>query len=251
MRRMVAGLVAVLLLCICTACGSQPAQGKNSTAVSAQNDNRTNADTEESETMKSEDIESMEENTSNILVAYFSRTGNTEVLAEMIEEQTGGNLFEITPAEPYLEDYDETVERFRRERDENARPEISNSVEDIAQYDVVFVGFPNWGDDMPHIVYTFLEQYDFSGKTLIPFCTNGGGGFGNSIAGLESTCPNSMIAEGFECSGSNVENETNEVVDWIGRLRRQSAGYRHIIAGSLYGIRGVWCIPSGGDTVKG
>lgn len=201
--------------------------------------------------MESEDIESMEENTSNILVAYFSRTGNTEVLAEMIEEQTGGNLFEITPAEPYPEDYDETVERFRRERDENARPEISNSVEDIAQYDVVFVGFPNWGDDMPHIVYTFLEQYDFSGKTLIPFCTNGGGGFGNSIAGLESTCPNSMIAEGFECSGSNVENETNEVVDWIGRLRRQSAGYRHIIAGRLYGIRGVWCIPSGGDTVKG
>lgn len=218
MRRMVAGLMAVLLLCICTACGSQPAQGENSTAVSAQNDNGTNAGTEESETEESEVIESMEENISNILVAYFSRTGNTEVLAEMIEEQTGGNLFEITPAEPYPEDYDETVERFRRERDENARPEISSSVEDITQYDVVFVGFPNWGDDMPHIVYTFLEQYDFSGKTLIPFCTNGGGGFGNSIAGLESTCPDSMIAEGFECSGSNVENETDEVVDWIASL---------------------------------
>lgn len=193
MRRMVAGLMAVLFLCICTACVSQPARGENSTAVSAQNDNGTNAGTEESETEESEVLESMEENISNILVSYFSRTGNTEMLAEMIEEQTGSNLFEITPAEPYPEDYDETVERFRRERDENARPEISSSVEDIT-------------------------QYDFSRKTLIPFCTNGGGGFGNSIAGIESTCPDSMIAEGFECSGSNVENETDEVVDWIASL---------------------------------
>lgn len=217
MKRVLVGLMTLLLLCVFTACGNQPSQ-ENSLPAPAQSESSTDESVENPEIAESEDTEPMEENTSNILVAYFSRTGNTEALAERISEQTGGELFEIEAAEPYPADYDETVERFRRERDENARPEISGSVEDMAQYEIVFVGFPNWGDDMPHIVYTFLEQYDFSGKTLIPFCTNGGGGFGNSIAGVEDTCPDAVIAEGFECSGRNVENETDEVTDWITSL---------------------------------
>lgn len=158
-----------------------------------------------------------------ILIAYFSRTGNTEELAEEIQLRTGGELFEIVPVEPYPEDYDETVERFRREREENARPAIAENVEDMDSYEVVFVGFPNWGDDMPHIVYTFLEQYDFTGKTVIPFCTNGGGGFGNSLAGLQTACPDAEIAEGFECSGSRVQEETEAIEAWIALLGLEGA----------------------------
>lgn len=214
-KRMMAGVMTLLLLCLCVGCGNNRSADMPETVPNS-DESTLDADAEETENIESETEDSMEQK--QILVAYFSRTGNTETLASEIGSRIGGNLFEIEPVDPYPEDYDETVERFRRERDENARPAIINEVENMEQYDIVFVGFPNWGDDMPHIVYTFLEQYDFSGKTIIPFCTNGGGGFGNSIAGLEETCPDSVLAEGFECSGSRIQNETDEIEEWLNEL---------------------------------
>lgn len=156
--------------------------------------------------------------TNKILIAYFSRTGNTRVLAEEIAEQIGAEVFEIIPAEPYPDDYDATVERFRKERAENARPAIASEVANMEEFATVFIGFPNWGDDMPHIVYTFLEQYDLSGKTVVPFCTNGGGGFGNSLDGLKLTCPDSFVADGFECSGSRADRQQENVSKWLAEI---------------------------------
>ena len=215
MKRLIAGVLMIGIVFLCAACGNNTARNAETHSEPIQNEGQIGVE-EVNSNSESEVQETLNEN--EILIAYFSRTGNTKELAEEISSQTGGELFEIVPAEPYPADYDETVERFRRERDENARPAIENSVEDITHYDVIFIGFPNWGDDMPHIVYTFLEQYDFSGKTVVPFCTNGGGGFGNSIAGLNRTCPNSEIAEGFECSGSRVQSESNNIAEWLGTL---------------------------------
>lgn len=211
-KRMISVLLAVLFVCMCTACGQNATQESETDFAAVQNATEHDI-SENTQDMESEETEMSSQE--KILIAYFSRTGNTEELAEEIQLRTGGELFEIVPEEPYPADYDETVERFRREREENARPAIAEDVENMDSYSTIFIGFPNWGDDMPHIVYTFLEQYDFTGKTVIPFCTNGGGGFGNSLTGLRNTCPDAEIAEGFECGGRNVQNETAELADWL------------------------------------
>lgn len=153
-KRAISVLLAVLLVCLCAACGQSAPQEPETDSEAVQN--TAEQDTaENTQDMESEESEMPSQG--KILIAYFSRTGNTETLAEEIQLRTGGELFEIVPEEPYPADYDETVERFRREREENARPAIAENVENMDSYTTVFIGFPNWGDDMPHIVYTFLE----------------------------------------------------------------------------------------------
>lgn len=153
-----------------------------------------------------------------ILVAYFSRSGNTKTFAEKIASETGGTLFEIIPVEPYSDNYNETVRRFREERSEEARPEFLNPMENLDGYSTIFVGFPNWGSDMPHVVRTFLEKYNLAGKNVVPFCTNGGGGFGNSVNTLKRLCPQSNILEGFQVSGSRVESRSADIERWLERI---------------------------------
>ena len=125
-----------------------------------------------------ESSESNNENTdidseSMVLIAYFSWSGNTKQLAEMIQEQIGGELFEIEPETPYTDNINELSGISLQEQRDNIRPALKSSVEDMSQYDVIFVGFPNWWNNMPMPVFTFLEEYDFSGKTVIPFTTYG------------------------------------------------------------------------------
>ena len=108
------------------------------------------------------------------LVAYFSWSGNTAQMAQMIQTETGGDLFEIQPAVPYTGDYDTLLDVAQQEQRENARPELASQVENWDSYDVVFVGYPDWWSDAPMLIYSFLESYDWNGKTLVPFCTSGG-----------------------------------------------------------------------------
>ena len=150
-----------------------------------------------------------------VLVAYFSCSGNTEVLAQVIASETGGRLFRIVPAVPYSDVYEETVSRFRYERENHIRPAVASKVEDMEQYDVVFVGYPNWGGDIPPAVQSFLTQYDLSGKTLVPFCTHGGGGLGRSLDTLKTLCPDSIIRKGFEVNGRRVVQCGDDVNQWL------------------------------------
>ena len=214
MRRTFLIMLSLCLICLCSACADNPSN-QTPTSKPSQEVSIIPSETESSETES--EVPDMAD-TNKILVAYFSRTGNTRALAEEIAEQTGAEVFEIIPAEPYPDDYNATVERFRTERAENARPAIAAEVANIEQFTTVFIGFPNWGDDMPHIVYTFLEQYDLSGKTVVPFCTNGGGGFGNSLDGLKRTCPDSIVADDFECSGSRADRQQENVSKWIAEI---------------------------------
>jgi flavodoxin len=150
-----------------------------------------------------------------ILIAYFSRSGNTRALATEIEKQTSGTLFEIIPIEAYPEDYGETVERWHRERDADERPEITSVVENMESYGVIFVGYPIWSNDVPAVVRTFLEQYDMTGKMVIPFCTHGGSGFGVSLDRLEELCPGAVIGDGFEIYGTSVVSCEAKVAEWL------------------------------------
>ncbi len=155
---------------------------------------------------------------SGVLVAYFSWSGNTEMVANLIAQQTGGDLFEITPANPYTDDYDTLLDIARQEQAEDARPELANTVENWDSYDVVFVGYPNWWSDAPMAVYTFLEAYDFTGKTLIPFNTSSSGGFGRSLDGVAQSAPGAEILEGLALTENELDDASSRVSAWLSGL---------------------------------
>lgn len=155
---------------------------------------------------------------SNTLVAYFSWSGNTEAMANLIAEQTGGTLFEIAPATPYTDDYDALLDIAQQEQADNARPELAATVENWDSYDVVLVGYPDWWSDAPMVIYSFLESYDWTGKTMVPFCTSGGSGFGRSLDRLPDSAPGATILEGLHVSGSSAADSGEEVAEWIAGL---------------------------------
>lgn len=163
------------------------------------------------------------------LIAYYSRKGqnyvagnivdlpigNTEVVAKKIQEITGGDLFEIDTVKIYPKDYTETTEIAMKEKRENARPELTEVVDNIDAYDVIYLGYPNWWNTFPMAVFTFLESYDFSGKTIIPFCTHEGSGIGNSERDIIKLCQKAFVIKGLALRGSSVGKADNEIKNWI------------------------------------
>jgi flavodoxin len=170
-----------------------------------------------------------------ILVAYFSRpgnnyvngkivnlpVGNTEVLAQMIQETTKGDIFRINTANPYPSDYTETTDVAGKELQEKARPKLSDHVKNMGLYDVVFLGYPNWWGTIPMPIATFLTDYDFSGKTIAPFCTNEGSGLGRSIIDIKELCPHSDVLDGLAVRGGAVNKAQNQVSLWLRKLGLQ------------------------------
>ncbi len=153
-----------------------------------------------------------------ILIAFFSKTGNTAEVAEAIRKNTGGTMFQIVPETAYPEDYDETVRIARKEVDTKARPAIKGKIENFEAYDVVFVGFPSYWATAPMSVFTFLESYDFSGKTIVPFVTHEGSSFGRSISDIASSCPKAKILEGLSIRGSNADSAETRVPEWLKKI---------------------------------
>jgi flavodoxin len=152
---------------------------------------------------------------SSTLVAYFSRSGNTRVVAGLIQRARGADLFEILPAEPYPDDYLETVAQATRERDGGFEPPLAASVSNIAQYGTLYLGFPIWGETAPPIIRSFLKTHDLSGKTLIPFITHGGYGLGGSRAVIESHAPRARLERGFSMQADQERQTMNAVNDWL------------------------------------
>lgn len=151
----------------------------------------------------------------NILVAYFSRTGNTRDVADQIHESVGGDIFEIVAVDPYPLDYDEAVARARREQDDADRPELAREVENMDSYHMVFIGYPNWCGTMPMPVFSFLEGYDFSGKTIMPFCTHEGSRLGRSVKDIGRLCPQANLLAGLAIRGSYAKKAQDEVSAWL------------------------------------
>lgn len=151
------------------------------------------------------------------LIVYFSWSGNTEAVAQEIQNQTGADLFEIVPAEPYTDDYDELLDIAREEQSSDARPAIADTV-DLSGYDTVYLGFPNWWGDMPMIIYTFLDEYDLSGKTVAPFNTSGGSGFSGSLDTMAEMEPDAEITEGLSLGSDEAEDCADAVADWLNSI---------------------------------
>jgi len=169
---------------------------------------------------------------SKSLIAYFSRKGNnyvggsivnlpignTEVIAKKIQELTGSDMFEIKTVKSYPEDYTETTNVAKEELSNNSRPELTEIVDDMDSYDVIYIGYPNWYGTMPMAVFTFLESYDFSGKTIIPYFTHEGSGLGQSVRDIKKLCPNSRVLDGLAIKGGSVNRNQNDVSAWLHKL---------------------------------
>lgn len=151
------------------------------------------------------------------LIAYFSWSGNTEAVAQEIQAQTGADMFEIVPAEPYTDDYNELLDIAQEEQSSGARPAIAETV-DLSGYDTVYLGFPNWWGDMPMILYTFLDEYDLSGKTVVPFNTSGGSGFSGSLDTIADMEPEAEIAEGLSLGDGEAEDCADDVAEWLSNI---------------------------------
>lgn len=171
-------------------------------------------------------------NETRSLIAYFSRAGNnyvggeilnlpvgnTEEAAKIIQKLTGGDMFRIDTIQTYPADYDEATDVAKRELHQNARPELSGQVDNIADYSVIYLGYPNWWGTMPMAVFTFLEKYDFSGKTIIPFCTHEGSGIGRSVTDIAKLCPTATVAHGLAIRGGEAKTAQNKISGWLRQL---------------------------------
>lgn len=229
-------LCMLVTLSICIFCGCSANSGKGNPAGPS---------TAPSESIKETTIADQTENTSSgetskKLVVYFSMPettdpdnmsreeelstvvingevlGNTQYVAYIIQQNTGADIFRIEPVTPYPLDHSELEDIAQREQQENARPEIAGVVENIDQYDTVFFGFPNWYYDMPMIMYSFLDQYDLSGKTIVPFVTSGGSGFSDAISTIGEMEPDAtVITDGLSISRNVVQDAEQDIIDWL------------------------------------
>lgn len=149
------------------------------------------------------------------LVAYFSRSGNTRVVAGLIHRARGTALFEIRPATPYPEDYLQTVAQARKESDSGYVPALDARVSAMADYDTVFLGFPIWGETAPPVILSFLSAHDLSGKILIPFVTHGGYGLGNSQSVLATRASKARLLKGFVMEMDQERRTMERVTSWL------------------------------------
>ncbi|MDT0690039.1 flavodoxin [Salegentibacter sp. F188] len=182
-------------------------------------------------TSQPQDEETIAQESSNILIVYLSRTNNTEAVAEMIQDFVGGEMVELQLKDPYPENYQEIVDQVDRENKSGYLPPLATEIENIDQYDTIFIGFPTWDMQLPPPMESFLHQYDLSGKTVIPFNTNGGYGIGSSFEDVQQIANESRILEGFSVEGGSerdgvllaIKDERarevwEEVKDWLQKI---------------------------------
>ncbi len=157
-------------------------------------------------------------NDNKILVVYFTWGGNSRTLAGYARDITGGDIFEIVPAQPYPSQYRATTEQARKELDDNYLPAIKNQINNLSSYDTIILCYPNWWGTIPQIVKRFLQDNDFSGKTIAPICTHEGSRMGRSLTDIRALCPNSTITEGLDIRGGSVGGARNTVRDWVNKI---------------------------------
>ena len=163
------------------------------------------------------------------LIAYFSRAdenyfsgalrvipkGNTEIVAELLQTVTGADLFKIEPLSPYSKSYNECINQAQEDQRRGARPELAEYPDSLDQYDTIYLGFPNYWGTMPMAVFTFLEHFDLTGKTIRPFCTHEGSGMGHSEQDIRRLCPGARVEKGLAIHGGVVQNAEDALRRWI------------------------------------
>lgn len=225
MKKMISFMMTLTMIFPLAACGNSESTEESSSSpeTSSQTENFSNPD---ESTILSEATSQTEESAqpetdadSKSLVVYFSHSGNTESVANEIVLQTGADIFAIVPETPYTTDYDTLLDVAQEEQRNNERPKISGTIDNFDDYDTVYLGYPNWWADMPMVVYTFLDTYDLSGKTISPFVTSGGSGFSDTISTIESMEPDAVMTEGLAIRDSDAGNPADAVSAWLENLK--------------------------------
>jgi flavodoxin len=153
-----------------------------------------------------------------VLTVFYSHSGNTRACANHIHKKVGGDMVEIIPVEPYTEDYEAVVKQAKRELKSGYKPALRTRVENIATYDVIFVGSPNWWNTVAPPVMTFLSEHDLSGKATVPFITHGGSGLGRSVTDIARLCPDATVLEGLAVWGADAKTAQTWVSEWLRKL---------------------------------
>lgn len=252
MKKVTTALLCAFVLLAFTGCnGNTQKNGDfsfhDNSAQSTQNQNGTEQNNSGQDDADQNAADSKQDENSKILIAYFSHVGNTDFpagvdavasaslivkdsemygntqyIATLIQRATGGDLFLIETEEKYPADYDATDRQGAKESKEKSRPKLVSHIENMDEYDTVYLGFPNWYYGMPMAVYSFLEEYDLSGKTIIPFVTSGGSGFSDAISEIQSIQSDAaVLSEGYKVTHSKVSDVTFEdVEEWINSLNK-------------------------------
>jgi len=228
-------LTLTIMVFILAACGSSKNQSNNSSQPQLSSSEQSKITSPPAEATANKDGK-------KILVVYFSMPettklnnmnkaeedstvvingevlGNTQYVAYLIQKNTGADIFRIEPKTPYPTNHETLVDLAKEEQSNKARPELAAKVENLGQYDVVFLGYPNWWGDMPMILYSFLENHNLSGKTIIPFNTHGGSGFSNTMSTIAALQPNASLLKGYTVSRDTVQNSADKVAAWVKEL---------------------------------
>lgn len=245
MKRAAFLLTAVILACALSACGGpqQADQGANTPEPAASQPGGAPSAPEPAPSVPGAAQEDGTAGQNRILVAYFTYgenapladgvdastsasiqyrdgelTGNTGLVAGMVADATGGELFSIKTAGQYPDNYNDTIDVGRTEKSDDVRPGLSTRLDSLEQYDTIFLGFPNWWGDMPMAVYSFLDEYDLGGKTIVPFVTSGGSGFSNTIRAIEGAEPDATVLEGLSIRDSRSAQAEDDVAEWLAGL---------------------------------
>lgn len=237
MKRWITLLLAAVVLLMAAGCGGK---AEKPTAASPENPQITASQPDTSSPSATAPADTPEAEESRILIAYFTWADNTVVedpgavgvdatasasvlapgnaakIADWIQQEVGGDLFSIVVEDPYSSDYDECLDRAADEKADNVRPALVNHVRNMEEYDIVFIGFPNWWYTLPMPVLSFVDEYDFSGKTIIPFCTHGTGGLSSTIRDLTAALPDDVtILDAIGVYRPDVDSSRPAVREWI------------------------------------
>ena len=159
-----------------------------------------------------------------ILIVYFSHSGNTRKIAEQIHKNIGRELVEIETIDKYPTDHHEILEQARKEIGAGYKPALKTKIESIKEYPVLFLGYPNWWSTIPTPVSSFLEEHDLSGKTIAPFCTHGTGGLARTVEAIKKLCPDSKVLDPLGIGNTRVNEAEKEVTEWLSHIGKVVKG---------------------------
>lgn len=218
MKKLISVFMVLAMAFSLAACGNENAGGESS---DTKMETSVQPAAEEQET-STEETDGADK---KALVVYFSATGNTKAVAETLAELQNADIYEIVPEQPYTDDdldySDKNTRATKEQNDTDARPAISGSIENFEQYETVYVGYPIWWGDMPRILYTFFDTYDFNGKTIAPFCTSGGSGLSGTPGTIEKLEEGATVLDGLQISDSAADHSKSEVEEWLADIGQE------------------------------
>ena len=215
MNKKIFALIIVVLVIIIVGVSVYMLSGNHNDVETNNNQSSNSVSNNESDEPQNNNSNDITTDGTNILVLYFSMSGNTEAVANFIHDEVGGDIVKLETKKIYPDDYNDLLDIAQEEQSENARPELSTTIDNLVEYDTIFLGYPIWWGDMPMAVYSFLDNYDLSGKTIVPFVTSGGSGLSGTPSNIKNEEPNATVTEGLAINGDNARNSKDDVLEWL------------------------------------